>query len=177
MSIPTANPLPVDFLKFAVTPTSNYNKISWSTASETNNEKFEVERSYDGSTWETIQEIEGAGNSSEILDYEIADLTANTLVKSFYRIKQTDYNGSYTFSSVVKVSPASNDVTIFPNPATSDEITINSKLDIETLEVRNLSGQLMDIDFDAVSKKVNIAALTKGIYFVTVNNSVLRLVK
>ena len=177
MSIPTANPLPVDFLDINVTSTASYNKVVWSTASETNNDRFEIERSYDGTNWDVVNVLNGAGNSSQVLNYEFHDILANTILKSFYRIKQVDFNGESTYSDVVKVRPVVKSISIFPNPSKGSEVSIITDEIIETFEVRNLAGQVLNVPLNEATKKFNVSELADGLYFVKINNSVVRFVK
>jgi hypothetical protein len=96
------NPLPIELLSFnAVCDGKNVN-LNWSTASETNNDFFTVERSMDASNWEDVLNVNGAGNSSTANYYNASDnqpLPGN----SFYRLKQTDYDGTFTYSGIVPV--------------------------------------------------------------------------
>ncbi|MCP4441855.1 MAG: T9SS type A sorting domain-containing protein [Aureispira sp.] len=118
--------LPVEFSD--VTATLNPNsevKIWWTTESETNNNYFNVEQSYDGISFETIAQVEGNGTSNESHEYSINHLLSaeiNNISWVYYRVKQTDYDGSYSYSKVVAVSLkdktlSGDDITIYPNPA------------------------------------------------------------
>ena len=97
------NPLPIELLSF----TATYNNVSavdikWATASELNNDYFTVERSGDGTNYKEINVIDGAGNSSAIINYSTAD-DAPLEGVSYYRLKQTDFNGSFKYSNIVAV--------------------------------------------------------------------------
>ena len=113
----TTSPLPIELAYF--TAQSNGKRqidLSWQTASETNNRFFTVERSKDGIQWEVVLYKDAVGNSSVRNDYN--DFDVNPLFgDSYYRLKQTDYDGAYSYSPSVKVS--SNDlseISIYPNP-------------------------------------------------------------
>jgi hypothetical protein len=96
--------------------------LTWSTATEINNEVFVVQRSLDGETFEDIGSIPGAGNSSSEIKYSFTDKKPlRGLV--YYRLKQIDFNGIFSYTNLVSVSniESSNaekevDVRIFPNP-------------------------------------------------------------
>ena len=111
--------LPIQLLEFnAEVNDEGTVDITWATASEINNEYFTVERSVDGIDFETVLEREGAGTSNQVIEYAAVD--ENPLMgSSYYRLKQTDYDGSFEYSDlqVVKVLRALN-FSVRPNPAT-----------------------------------------------------------
>ena len=81
--------------------------LSWSTATEINNDYFTIERSIDGENFSELAQIDGAGNSLEFINYEFVDdlqyldLTTSTL---YYRLKQTDFDGQYTYSDIIAIN-------------------------------------------------------------------------
>ena len=83
--------------------------LNWTTASELNNDYFTIERSKDAVEFQPIKFVEGAGNSNSILNYEIIDVNP-FLGTSYYRLKQTDFNGKYSFSNIVSVNAGSDNV-------------------------------------------------------------------
>ena len=91
--------LPVELTEFAAQKESGYNLLSWSTASEINNAFFEVEKSSDGINFHKIGQVQGAGNSSEELDYEFMDHVVNDETV-YYRLKQVDFDGAFEYSPV-----------------------------------------------------------------------------
>lgn len=97
-------PLPVEWLTFTTTCTTNNALVKWSTATEQNNDYFTVQRSTDGFIWDNIGTVNGAGNSSQVNAYTFVDpqlLSATT----YYRIRQTDYNGQHSYSSLSTLQP------------------------------------------------------------------------
>lgn len=94
------SPLPVELTSFAGNCVESRVELTWSTASETDNSYFEVEKSSDGIDWTVIGTVNGAGNSVETINYTYMDATADGSV-AYYRLNQVDMNGSGTLSSVV----------------------------------------------------------------------------
>lgn len=89
--------VPIELLSFNCEPTQAGITISWTTASETNNDYFTVERSPDGATWENIATVDGAGHSTEVLNYSFTDDDPRNGI-NYYRLTQTDLDGkSETF--------------------------------------------------------------------------------
>ena len=104
------NPLPIELLSFnAVLNKSNTVDLSWSTASEINNDFFTIEKSKDAIHFEEVLQQKGAGNSNSVLNYNDVDKNPFSGV-SYYRLKQTDFNGDYTYSDIVPVSLNNKDV-------------------------------------------------------------------
>lgn len=94
--------LPVELVSFSAKVNNNSVNLTWSTATETNNLGFEIERSRISNEWEKIGFVSGAGNSSSPKNYSYSD---NNLFpgKYSYRLKQIDVDGAYEYSSIVEV--------------------------------------------------------------------------
>ena len=93
-------PLPVQLIEFKAECDNRKTVLNWTTASETNNEFFTLEKTMDGKFYETVGKITGAGNSTCLLNYELTDLTDNYST-TYYRLKQTDYDGKFEYSNLV----------------------------------------------------------------------------
>ena len=97
---PTA--LPITLLYFKVRNEGDYNKLMWSTASETNNDYFLIDKTIDGSNFSPIHRVNGAGNSTNQLYYEVNDyIVFNGIL--YYRLKQVDFNGEETVYDLISV--------------------------------------------------------------------------
>ncbi|WMN12887.1 T9SS type A sorting domain-containing protein [Marivirga salinae] len=116
------NPLPVEFTFFIAENKFNRVELKWQTASEINNEFFEVQRSFDGKEYEAIGIVEGNGNSNQTIDYDFKDF-APLAGESYYRLRQVDYDGAFEYSEVVRVRRAqAADLIAVPNPTQSQNI-------------------------------------------------------
>ncbi len=96
------NVLPIELIAFNASAAGSEVHLNWSTASELNNDYFTVERSKDGLSWEEVVRVDGAGNSIHRLDYSSVDKRPYAGL-SYYRLKQTDFDGQYSISKVVSV--------------------------------------------------------------------------
>jgi len=96
------NPLPIDLIDFKADAREKHVDLTWRTANEINNDYFTLERSQDGLSFEELAEIDGAGNSNIELSYSYQDKNPYYGV-SYYRLKQTDFDGSVSYSSVERV--------------------------------------------------------------------------
>lgn len=112
------SPLPIELLSFNANWNVDKVDILWSTATETNNDYFTIERSVDGQIWQPISIVDGAGNSNQFIAYSENDPNPLNGI-SYYRLKQTDFDGMFSYSEIVAVegnSLGASDFTIFPNP-------------------------------------------------------------
>lgn len=113
-----ANPLPIELLSFdAIAIAENNIELIWEVATEINNNYFTIERSADGIHFEEIKKVKGAGTTIQQHTYSIIDQSTHTGV-SYYRLKQTDFDGKTTCFNTVDVELNNNkkDVVFYPNP-------------------------------------------------------------
>jgi len=101
-SISDENPLPIELIHFDALVQNDVVLTHWSTTSEWNNAGFDVERSADGSSFTSIGQVPGAGNSTQQLWYELVDHSPLPGL-SYYRLRQTDLDGTSTLSQMVSV--------------------------------------------------------------------------
>jgi hypothetical protein len=101
-SINNQNPLPISLVEFTAKPEGANVRLDWVTASEQDNAYFTVERSADGSLFAPVLERSGAGNSTQLLHYTDLDLSPLSGL-SYYRLKQTDTDGTFAYSNTVSV--------------------------------------------------------------------------
>ena len=94
--------LPVQLLNFDVNKEGYEIYVSWSTASEINNDYFEVQCSIDGLTWKSISRVDGSGNSNNILHYNTVDADINGYEVKYYRLKQVDFDGTESYSKLLE---------------------------------------------------------------------------
>ncbi|UPT65626.1 MAG: T9SS type A sorting domain-containing protein [Sphingobacteriales bacterium JAD_PAG50586_3] len=148
------NPLPITLLSFTAVPDGNRVKLDWVTASEENNDFFTIEKSKNGVDFVEVLQKAGAGNSNTNIAYNDFDNDpyAGT---SYYRLKQTDYNGQFKYSNMVAVEFATVDqdieFNIFPNPASSSfgdvvQFTMNTEdMDEQpvVINVLDMSGRIV----------------------------------
>jgi len=129
--------LPIELLSFTVKPENNTITISWATTSETNNNYFTVEKFDESNYYETVVIINGAGNSNSLLNYTAIDIDPSSGV-SYYRLKQTDFDGKFSYSNLVKVDfEKSLDINIYPNPfITNATIMITDASQMNNYELR-----------------------------------------
>lgn len=160
------NPLPLELTTFTGYPTSDGNQLEWSTASETNNNYFDIERSVDGTEFTKIATVNGSGNSTNILNYNLLD-AAPVLGINYYRLKQVDFDEQYTFSTIISIEYEASENTViqvYPNPS-NDLVNIVASENIASFAIYNMLGELV---FTAASNhsRIQFNPLSKGIYLV-----------
>lgn len=175
----STNPLPIELLTFnAIKNTNNGVDINWSTASETGNDYFTVERTKDYNLFEKISNVKGAGNSTGVLHYRITDAVPLDGI-SYYRLKQTDYDGRYSYSKLIFVDLNNHSlIQIYPNPVYLDK---NASLTLDGLpkgtevmvRVSTLQGELIFTKKSVNQSKTDIylsdlGELVAGIYFIEI---------
>ncbi|HEY1037948.1 MAG TPA: SBBP repeat-containing protein, partial [Bacteroidia bacterium] len=121
-------PMPIELSKFEAVPEGNAVHVAWTTVMEINNNFFTIEKSGNSIDWEVVSVIKGANNSNVILNYDDVDENPYSGI-SYYRLKQTDFDGRYSYSSIAPVEIKKQEVAVslFPNPA-SETITITTNL-------------------------------------------------
>ena len=130
--------MPVKLQYFTAVSEGKFVRLDWTTSSEENNDRFEVQRSPNGNSWETIASVKGKGNSSASTRYTSYD-NKPLLGENFYRLKQVDVNGRYATSSVKLVNMMGSgnaEIIISPNPSRSTiSFTFQNKQAAEVLAV------------------------------------------
>lgn len=119
--------LPIELLYFKGSEYNYDNILQWSTASEDNNDYFNIEKTKDGIDWEVIDREPGAGNSSTQLYYSFVDEDVENII-NYYRLKQTDYDGKFKYSEILSIDNRANKVK-------------------EIDKVTNILGQEVDLEY------------------------------
>lgn len=140
--------LPVELLSFSATGRNNRVEIEWITASEVNNHFFTVEKSFDGVTFSTAGTVNGAGNSSYKNEYRFSDESGSEV--TYYRLKQTDYNGHFTYCSniIAYKDQSGTEWTVYPNPVIDSNVYVQMINGSES----NTEVQLLDMSGKAIYK-------------------------
>ncbi len=162
--------LPIKLKSFKAKNEKNNINISWVTASEINNDFFTIEHSLDGINFTKIERVKGAGNSNKQLNYSVIDNNPKNGI-NYYRLKQTDFDGTYTYSKIQAVKfeeSENNDIYIYPNPVIGEILNIETKNENSTINLYNCIGEKMKITITNSLNKhiIDVSELPKGIYFV-----------
>ena len=145
-SLIPSTPLPVTLLTFTASPQLSSIRLEWETASEVENDFFDVQRSADGWDFQPIGKADGNGTTTEHHFYQFDDNHLSTDPIYFYRLRQVDYDGREHFSKTIAVrSPRSDKtISIYPNPAHESFVIDNQPSLAKPLTLLNSLGQVMD---------------------------------
>lgn len=170
------NPLPIELLSFHAKPYNNTVLLSWETASEINNDFFSLERSTDAINFYKIGEVDGSGTSVEPVKYFYVDENPFQGI-SYYRLKQTDFDGSYEYFPAIAVEINEEEaftLTIFPNPVLKGNdvyVGVNGISNNEVIKLKLLNWLGEEIDVTEIYKNSNYLIsenLSAGTYFMKV---------
>lgn len=158
--------LPIELASFSGWIEEGDAILNWETLSERDNCSFILERSIDGLSFTPISTFNGAVNSNQRLHYQAIDNTIENGYIYYFRLKQVDCSGKYTYSNAIDLNANSeikDQVSIIPNPA-SDHITIlNSAGSIETVELYNAMGELIFRKDFCIT--LDLSGCATGIYY------------
>jgi hypothetical protein len=155
---------------------NNKTQVTWSVATQINNEKYIIEHSNDGRNFSTIGEITGDGTSNETKHYEYIHISPS-IGMNYYRIKQVDFDGKYSFSDIASVRyDGSGETNIFPNPASS-EVTITTT-ERTSLQIMDVYGKLHSKqEISEGQNTINISGLPCGILIFVVGDQRYKVLK
>lgn len=170
--------LPVSLLLFSGKPENNTVKLSWTTASEENNDFFTVEKSADGYNFSEIGKVNGAGNSNTIRIYEFVD--ESSAEQNYYRLSQTDFDGKHEKLGMVSVKLSNEtdnlQLIVQSNPITTNNLManlfspVNDEITLNILDLHGRTIRSKNISAEKNENKlvsVDLRGLSKGAYFVT----------
>jgi hypothetical protein len=162
---------------------NNYIELEWITASEVNNDGFEIERSIDGISFEKIGYVEGNGTTNEMTTYTFQDFSVQYNRLYYYRLKQIDFDGTTSYSNIVAARLISNQLggwtvsDFFPSPSVSNSyIQLSTENDIELNYVfYDVLGKVLEVKNQFFQQgnhliKYDIEQLPSGIYFLSISN-------
>lgn len=163
--------LPVRVGYFEATATPLGNHLTWTTTTELNNDHFNIQRSPDAKTWQTVGRVAGNGTTEQETTYEFLDRSAPAGL-NYYRLQQVDYDGAFEyFGPIVVRTSSKGTLNVFPNP-TTDALTIVVDAPASVV-VTDLTGQeVATYRVDATDRTtLATTAWEAGMYLVTVRSS------
>jgi hypothetical protein len=172
-------PLPVTLIEFTAQAANRDAQLRWTTASEKHNDHFEIERSFDGTSFTKIGQVAGHGTTSAASVYTLTDagVAAQATGPVYYRLRQVDLDGTATYSPVRTVSftATTASLSLYPNPV-ADRTT----LDLSQLASTELQVQLLDATGRAVrtwtlsggqQHTLDLSTLASGSYLLLVTGT------
>jgi hypothetical protein len=175
------NALPIELVDFsALLKDDRTVDLIWQTASEKDNDYFTIERSIDGENWVALKEIDGAGNSTNLLYYATTDVLSEKGI-FYYRLKQTDIDGAFTYSAIRAVVNynSTHEISLFPNPTTETFTFIGSKEKDAPLLYTTMGTASVEVIIVPTNDGFiyDISRLANGIYFLKSARETFKVVK
>jgi hypothetical protein len=164
--------LPMKLISFDVVNQNENAKLQWSTSSEINSSHFELEKSTNGLIWAVFNQVQAAGHSSAIINYRGLDYNLG-VIKTYYRLKLVDFDGSWEYSDVRVIDQKINTLSIYPNPSNLNKINLKGwiePIDIEQLKITDTRG--LDVPFTLSTANPGQIGLEQkpGVYYLNYNN-------
>ncbi|MCK9498443.1 MAG: lamin tail domain-containing protein [Bacteroidales bacterium] len=168
--------LPVELVEFKANCNNDFVKLKWTTASETNSDYFQLQKSQNAINWKNIDKIQAAGFSNNKINYEAKDKSYGNV---YYRLIQVDFDGTYAFSNIISVNCIDKfenpQISIYPNPF-NDVLSFNfENINSENvkIEILDLMGKLIRIDYlenlnENSNYYIDLKELKPAIYFVKI---------
>jgi predicted esterase len=173
---------PVDFLYFKGKNIGKNNILQWATATEFNNQGFEVQRSSDGKEYTSIGFVQGAGAAEQRREYSFTDVSAPQKL-SYYRLRQLDAGMQAKFSPVITVDNANSRLSLeyYPNPVKNSLLVQlqTAERGLVKVRLRGLDGKLLREEQvfknqELLSTKLDVQTLNTGVYFMEIEMNTIR---
>lgn len=178
-------PLPIELVNFTARPSDNKTvQLKWQTASELNNDFFTIERSINAQDWHEVIKTDGAGNSSSLLSYMNIDNQPYDGL-SYYRLKQTDFDGKFEYSEIRSVNiqtQGNGQVEIYPNPATNQVVIKGSSDELEEIVLYNTLGQNVTLSINLIENNethlvIDLSKLHSAMYYLKTKTTITKVFK
>jgi len=166
-------PLPLILNNFSIQSDNCMTQLNWSTSSETNIEKFEIEKSEaNNANWKTIGSVLAHGNSSTNSTYYLKD--DNTSINNkvvMYRLKMIDIDGSFVYSHVINALFRCDEqnLSVFPNPVANGKlnVSLHSAENVEAILTSVTGQQIQKIILKNGINNINVSELCNGVYILS----------
>lgn len=165
--------LPLELLEFEAFAKGETVQLHWRSANEINFSHFDIERSPDGRTWSLLGVVPGNGSADQVRSYQFTD--SHPLPLGYYRLRETDFGGSTTFSNIISVEqPRSEGVVhVMPNPS-HGRFRVQWDLPPETtteMTVTDATGRLVQQQqFSDTVKEIDLTGHAPGVYTLSLRN-------
>lgn len=142
--------------------------LTWQTASEENNDHFQIEHSTDGSTFASLGKVTGKGTSASLNNYSFRH-TRPAKGSNYYRLKQVDFDGTFSFSNIVHLEMQHDgaQVETYPNPTTS-LVALKGELSEGTARLLDAHGRLLIEKQLPNGRAFDLSPFPKGVYLIEI---------
>jgi len=167
--------LPAELTSFEIKNEKNTAVLEWETATEINNDGWNIQRSTNGFSWNTIGFVEGKVDSHEPRSYKYQDdYDRGGLV--FYRLEQVDLDGTTTYSEVRKMVYSAADLYVYPTQA-DDRVTIGGLEEDTNYSIATADGTIVRESTTAPNERIDVSELANGLHFLILENETFTFIK
>lgn len=165
-----ACPLGISLKDFNVVRAGKDVLVKWETSNEYNNDFFTIERMTDNKNWEIIGTVKGSQNSVEDIVYKFYDKTPHKRGISYYRLKQTDFDGEYFYFDPKAIDFSNDEIRIFPQPATNELIIEWNGFNGEVFMYSLLGEKIsLPVTKEGISYILNTSHVSPGVYSIVLS--------
>jgi hypothetical protein len=142
--------------------------LTWTTASELNNDFFEIQKSIDGENFVKHTQVNGSGNSSSLKSYQTLD-SFPAVGFNYYRIRQVDFDGRETYYEPKGIffHPNDQNTIVYPNPVYDNVLYISSIHTVQSIEIIDIHWKVVYTSTE--TSVIHLNNLNSGVYFIKVN--------
>ena len=163
-------PLPIELGSFTATKRNSTGLLEWITAQESNTDRFVIEKSFDGASYQSIGEMKAAGNSTVPQRYRFTDPQLVNGI-NYYRLKIVDINGASSYSPIRMLTVSGNEaiITVYPNPVKKGVVYVNTSVNCRRVDISDVAGRLLrSYNTQGTRQTIPMHQLAKGTYVITV---------
>lgn len=175
------NPLPIQLVAFTATKTGANVALAWTTASETNNSYFSIERATNGLDFTSVGKVMGNATTASVNNYSFVDAAVPN-DNLYYRLRQVDADGKTTVSAVIAIKESKTtqeDLTIYPNPVSNHQVmlTMNAPTGVYAVSIFSVSGTKvyagsLNNSGSQTSMEISLpATMPRGMYIINLANN------
>ncbi len=166
--------LPVDLVSFDVEKRKEQVELKWKVISEINNDGWNVQRSTNGFTWNTIGHVSGRGDSHSEEEYNYIDKESHQGMV-FYRLEQIDLDGQKAYSEVRSIDMYKSKFTVYPT-LIDQYLTVDGIDDYSQYQIFS-NSQVVQQGEISRGEKIDVSQLSSGIHYITINGEPLKIMK
>ncbi len=157
--------LPIELVSFTGKSIENRVILSWQSATEQNNDYFQIGNGQDGRNFKDIGTVKSSGNSTDMKSYTFIHPNPFMGV-NYYRLKQVDFDRKYEYSKTISINIESDEISIFPNPTTGIIEVQGKNSDEGIVRLTDNVGRLIKTQKLSDYKQIDIGNLPNGMYFI-----------
>lgn len=167
--------LPVELSSFVIEKERGHPRLEWISASEINNDGWNIQRSTNGFTWSTIGYVKGEINSNSEKTYSYIDREAPSLLV-FYRLEQVDLDGRKAYSEVKSLDMYQSAIKVFPT-IVETHLNVEGIQENSYYQVHGMGQEKMMSGIMSDKGKLDLSSLPSGMYYITIENEAFKIIK